>query len=302
MDTEQWWARFYEHHQDFREWVLDGPEVTAGAAEVLSRLAATTTNASAATPATVPSSPRTSLSVARGERPTTKGGGRVLHLGCGSSTLHNDLLAAGFGSVVNVDFNEAVVQRMRKRFEAVENVSFVVADARNMEPSAFGGSRASFDCVVGKGLFDCLLSHGSEEHKLDNSLRTLRSIRALMHRGAVLIETSMFAPEKRLQYLTAGSVFDVRTLPIELNPLELPDQRFSYIYVLTPRVEAELDDEDTNTTTTAPCRRRAASGDDPDGADVIRGGGGGAGAGTGHTTDGHGDTDTGGGEPICGCE
>ncbi len=206
MDTKEWWTTYHRQHADLREWILDGAEVADGAGAVLAAAA----------------------------RAVPGGEGRVLHIGCGSSTLHKDLIRFGFRSVVNIDFSEEIVECMRAKFAAVaDTVSFVVADVRDLAHADLGGP-ASFDCVVGKGLFDCLLSHGSEQHKISNCVRALRGIRTMLRPGAVLVETSMFAPPQRLPYLQSEGLFSVHTLVIELNPLEMPHQQFSYIYVLTP--------------------------------------------------------------------
>jgi SAM-dependent methyltransferase len=210
MDTEEWWTTYHQQHADFREWILAGSELADSVGAVLADAA----------------------------RAVPGGQGRVLHIGCGSSILHEDLMRSGFRSVVNIDFSEEIVDRMRTKFAKIaDTVSFVVADARDLAPADFGGPE-SFDCVVGKGLFDCLLSHGSEQHKVSNCVRALRGIRTLLRPGAVLVETSMFAPPQRLPYLQSEGLFSVHTLVIELNPLEMPHQQFSYIYVLTPSTNA----------------------------------------------------------------
>ena len=215
-----WWTKYHKQHADFREWVLDGPEVADGVGSLLSKLAA-----------------------------VDNGCGRVLHIGCGSSTLHEDLLKAGFQSVVNIDFSEEVIARMRDRYSDREELSFVVADARNLDPPDFGGQE-SFDAVVGKGLFDCLLSHGSEEHKVLNCQLTLRSLHRLMKPHALLVETSMFEPSKRVPYLEADNLFAVEPISVELNPLELPHQKFSFIYILRPK-KADISTNETAKTTDA---------------------------------------------------
>lgn len=216
MDTEEWWTTYHKQHGDFREWVLDGSEVVEGAHHILTSVA----------------------------RSSPAGKGRVLHIGCGSSTLHLDLLKMGFHTVVNIDFSKEVIDRMLQRFGSLPNVEFVVADARELDPATFGGAE-SFDCIVGKGLFDCLLSHGSEPHKISNTLQALRSIRALMKPGALIVETSMFEPAKRVSYLQTENIFEVQTLAIGLNPLELPHQKNSFIYILRPRQQ-----EDNGSTST----------------------------------------------------
>ena len=213
MDTPEWWEVYHKQHRDFREWVLDGPEVLDSTQDILRFLA-------------------------------KREHSRVLHIGCGSSTLHKDLLKVGFSTVVNVDFDEAVIQRMVDQ-HAAENVQFRVADVRDLANADLG---PLFDCVVGKGLFDCLLSNGTEEHKENNVLRVLKSLKAVMKPHAMVVETSMFEEKKRRPYMELGGLFEVKVVVVELNPLELPHQKCSFIYILVPKLGSETESGKTGRT------------------------------------------------------
>eukprot|EP00904_Undaria_pinnatifida_P000548 jgi/Undpi1/10494/HiC_scaffold_29.g12944.m1 len=82
---------------------------------------------------------------------------RVLHPGCGSSQLGVVLKRDHGFKVVNADFSEGIMEKMRSRFPDCE---FVRSDARNA-----GFPSGSFDLAVDKGLFDCVtaVAQGREE-------------------------------------------------------------------------------------------------------------------------------------------
>ncbi|KAJ8062278.1 hypothetical protein OCU04_008825 [Sclerotinia nivalis] len=59
-------------------------------------------------------------------------GPRVLHLGCGNSTLTYDLHITGYRNQISIDFSEVVIQRMSKKYSHL-NTTWAVMDVRNMK-------------------------------------------------------------------------------------------------------------------------------------------------------------------------
>lgn len=85
----------------------------------------------------------------------------ILVLGCGNSGLCADLWADGFtaGALVNVDYSEAVIARMRARMppERFPGVAWHVLDFRALHVAL---PAAHFDVVLDKGSLDALWSDG----------------------------------------------------------------------------------------------------------------------------------------------
>ncbi|KAJ1974792.1 hypothetical protein H4R35_003443 [Dimargaris xerosporica] len=79
---------------------------------------------------------------------------RILMLGAGNSTLSEDMYRAGYHNIVNVDFSEVVIAKMRQRCPAtaMPGMTWEVMDVR-----ALALPDASFDVVIDKGTMDALM-------------------------------------------------------------------------------------------------------------------------------------------------
>ena len=80
---------------------------------------------------------------------------RLLIVGCGTSTLSENLYASGFHNIVNVDIDAKQIELMRSVHADKPNMSWIVADlcdARLALPND-----GSFDVAIDKGTLDALL-------------------------------------------------------------------------------------------------------------------------------------------------
>jgi len=76
----------------------------------------------------------------------------VLIVGCGNSSMGEDLAKAGVHKVTSIDTSRVVVQQMSAKHREITNLAYTVMDVRRMQyPDA------SFDVCVDKGLLDTLL-------------------------------------------------------------------------------------------------------------------------------------------------
>ena len=78
-------------------------------------------------------------------------GTRILHLGCGTSTLTVDLYALGYRHQTNIDFSEVAIQSMKEKYEDLHG-DWRVMDVREMKLEG-----ASFDVAIDKGTLDAML-------------------------------------------------------------------------------------------------------------------------------------------------
>lgn len=111
---------------------------------------------------------------------TLEAGGRVADIGCGSGTAAVTMAEAFPASqIVGIDVDEHSIQRARRRSEAIENVSFVVGDAAELDGDP------GFDLVTA---FDVV-------HDLPYPLETLVAVREALRPDGVflMMEPSMAA-------------------------------------------------------------------------------------------------------------
>ncbi|ORY83641.1 S-adenosyl-L-methionine-dependent methyltransferase, partial [Protomyces lactucae-debilis] len=78
---------------------------------------------------------------------------KILVLGCGTSTLSEELWRSGYKHVTSVDFSPRCIELMQQRHADKPEMLWDVGDVRSLEayPDAF------FDVVIDKGVMDAML-------------------------------------------------------------------------------------------------------------------------------------------------
>lgn len=85
---------------------------------------------------------------------------KILHLGCGTSDLHNFLRQRGFTSVINLDYEPLAIERSRQKERDLfgdVRMSYVVADATELDPNEMRSA-----LVIDKGTADAIACSGDE--------------------------------------------------------------------------------------------------------------------------------------------
>jgi EEF1A lysine methyltransferase 4 len=101
---------------------------------------------------------------------------RILHLGCGTSTLTADLWSLGYRNQCNIDFSPVAIQTMRTRYAGLEaeggsegSLEWRVMDVRHMTFPP-----ESFDVAIDKGTLDAIF-YGSKEDPEEEVLASLKA-------------------------------------------------------------------------------------------------------------------------------
>ncbi|KAL5633345.1 hypothetical protein ACGC1H_003741 [Rhizoctonia solani] len=79
---------------------------------------------------------------------------RILMLGCGNSTLSEDMYQDGYQNIVNIDFSPVVIQHMRSAYPHME---WLEMDIRDLKFEA-----ETFDILIDKGTMDAMLTGASD--------------------------------------------------------------------------------------------------------------------------------------------
>ncbi|CAG8442169.1 10345_t:CDS:10 [Acaulospora morrowiae] len=77
---------------------------------------------------------------------------KILMLGCGNSTLSEDMYDEGYHNIVNVDFSETVIENMKNRCVDRTGMTWLVMDIRDLK-----FLDEEFDVVIDKGTMDALM-------------------------------------------------------------------------------------------------------------------------------------------------
>jgi len=122
---------------------------------------------------------------------------KVLHIGCGNSTLGVDLFCNTYASkgVINTDICPLVIEQMKQRFQYLNHVEWHVDDTMGMK-----FCEANFDSVIDKGCLDALLCHSNKNVKLRNCEKMMNEVYRVLKPKGNLILISFGQPEVRLEY------------------------------------------------------------------------------------------------------
>jgi len=147
---------------------------------------------------------------------------RVLHVGCGSSMLPEDMYDDGYQNIVNVDISSIVIGRMRERNKQMRPKMTWLA----MDATALKLKDAGFDVVLDKCTLDtfvtCPGSNAVVGAYLEEVVRVLK-------RSAVFLVISFGRPDARMRYLTEAHLnFQVETIKL---PVPYTKSRFHFAYI-----------------------------------------------------------------------
>mmetsp|Transcript_1915 Transcript_1915/g.4362 ORF Transcript_1915/g.4362 Transcript_1915/m.4362 type:complete len:737 (+) Transcript_1915:294-2504(+) len=138
----------------------------------------------------------------------TRENAKVLVVGCGNSTLSEDMYAAGFHQVTSIDFSEVVIEEMRARATDKPGLKYEVMDFLAMESSW----DKTFDLVFDKGALDALMT---DESAVEQGSKMLAEIERVLRPGGSYLCVTL-AQEHILQLLvekfqpSSGFTLEVR--------------------------------------------------------------------------------------------
>ncbi|XP_003739601.1 eEF1A lysine and N-terminal methyltransferase [Galendromus occidentalis] len=118
---------------------------------------------------------------------------KLLVVGCGNSTMSQDLYRSGYTSVVSVDISDVVIKQMKKKYPKLD---FRTMDATNLE-----FSDSEFGIVIDKGTTDALLPSDAPD-KIEVAHKVFSEVARCLRFGGRFICVSL------LQDHVAGAVFD----------------------------------------------------------------------------------------------
>eukprot|EP00359_Climacostomum_virens_P003416 CAMPEP_0204907420 /NCGR_PEP_ID=MMETSP1397-20131031/6573_1 /ASSEMBLY_ACC=CAM_ASM_000891 /TAXON_ID=49980 /ORGANISM="Climacostomum Climacostomum virens, Strain Stock W-24" /LENGTH=206 /DNA_ID=CAMNT_0052076567 /DNA_START=1 /DNA_END=621 /DNA_ORIENTATION=- len=154
----------------------------------------------------------------------------ILILGCGNSSLSEELYNEGYLCISNVDFSPVVIQRMSDRYQHFETMEFAVMDAQNLE---FPDN--CFNLVVDKGTLDCILCN---ENSFAKALTVLRNVHRVLAPGGIYILVSYGVPDTRVGYLKnrqfSWKVEHARIAKFPLDSFDAMEASpYNFVYVCT---------------------------------------------------------------------
>ena len=150
--------------------------------------------------------------------------GPVLHIGCGTSLLADELTKAGLSGVVNTDISVNALVALRS---ALPGAECAVADVLSLSIRS-----CSVGCVVDKGTFDAIAAGANKRFTATAMMTELQRV---VGPGGHIFIVSIFPPEDRIPLFGLAGPVDVAVQEIPHAPLELPAQKCFWLYTIVAK-------------------------------------------------------------------
>ncbi|OII73178.1 SAM dependent methyltransferase [Cryptosporidium ubiquitum] len=173
---------------------------------------------------------------------------RILHVGCGNSTLPAKLYDEGFKDITNIDFSSQVIDLMREKNKSKKGLEWICMDIEK----DFGKyvdkeeNLGNFDVIIDKGFLDAYLSDNTSKNSSSSKTKAsdylASSMRLLVPNGRYILVT--LGQEYVAKALTME--FYNKGLDIIVEPLvEIKDSKFLPYYI---EIINKKDTQSTNKT------------------------------------------------------
>lgn len=121
---------------------------------------------------------------------------KILHLGCGNSSLGPDLYKRGFKNIVNMDYSPIVIDSMAEKYaKEMPEMTWVTMDVRDLKYS-----NDEFDIVIDKAVMDTFQAN-KESETLDEDIdKMLEEVSRVLKPGGKLLQITWEIPYLRLSW------------------------------------------------------------------------------------------------------
>ncbi|TRY51141.1 S-adenosyl-L-methionine-dependent methyltransferase [Cryptosporidium tyzzeri] len=130
---------------------------------------------------------------------------RILHVGCGNSTLPAKLYDEGFKDITNIDFSSQIIELMREKNKSREELKWICMDIEE----DFGDyvekaeNLGKFDTIIDKGFLDAYLSDSTSENELSSRKKSTDFLNSSIN---------LLAPNGRYILITLGQEYVAKAL------------------------------------------------------------------------------------------
>jgi SAM-dependent methyltransferase len=132
---------------------------------------------------------------------------RILHLGCGNSSLTSDLWHIGYRNQTSVDFSQIVIDAMSKKYHDLGQ-RWAVEDVRDLTLES-----GSMDVAIDKGTLDAMI-HGSPwdppEDVVDNISRYNGEVARVLRPGGRWLYITYRQPHFMRRHLEREGIWEVK--------------------------------------------------------------------------------------------
>ncbi|CUV06707.1 unnamed protein product [Cryptosporidium hominis] len=134
---------------------------------------------------------------------------RILHVGCGNSTLPAKLYDEGFTDITNIDFSSQIIELMREKNKSREGLKWICMDIeKNFDNYVEKAENlGKFDTIIDKGFLDAYLSDSASENGLSSRKKSTDFLNSSIN---------LLAPNGRYILITLGQEYVAKALSMGL--------------------------------------------------------------------------------------
>ncbi|KIJ55653.1 hypothetical protein M422DRAFT_151736 [Sphaerobolus stellatus SS14] len=143
-----------------------------------------------------------------------KPGDRILMLGCGNSTLSEEMYEAGYKNIVNIDFSSVLIENMKtKHQEKRPEMTWLEMDVRTLK-----FEDDCFDVAIDKGTMDAMMTAKGDvwdpaPEIIENCNREVDEVIRVLKLNGVFLYFTFGQPHFRRRYLQKdGTSLEIRKL------------------------------------------------------------------------------------------
>ncbi|KAH9976077.1 S-adenosyl-L-methionine-dependent methyltransferase [Russula compacta] len=139
---------------------------------------------------------------------------RILMLGCGNSTLSEDMYDDGYKNIINVDYSPVVIEYMAARNHIRPEMQWLVMDIRDLT-----FEDGTFDVAIDKGTMDAMMTAKGDvwdppQQVIDDCTQEVDEVLRVLRRGSgAFLYLTFGQPHFRRRYLTRpGTTLEIQQI------------------------------------------------------------------------------------------
>ncbi|EIM86845.1 S-adenosyl-L-methionine-dependent methyltransferase [Stereum hirsutum FP-91666 SS1] len=138
---------------------------------------------------------------------------RILMLGCGNSTLSEDMYDDGYKNIVNIDYSDVVIERMKSRHSVRPEMEWHEMDIRDLK-----FENNSFDIAIDKGTMDAMMTAKGDvwdppQQVIDDCTKEVDEVIRVLRKGGQFLYLTFGQPHFRKRFLEReGTTLEIKRI------------------------------------------------------------------------------------------
>ncbi|CAL1714251.1 unnamed protein product [Somion occarium] len=135
-------------------------------------------------------------------------------LGCGNSTLSEEMYDDGYKNIVNTDYSDILIKKMRHKHQQLRpEMQWLEMDVRDLKFES-----GSFDFALDKGTMDAMMTTKGDvwdpsEDVVESCNKEVDEVLRVIRNGGIFLYLTFGQPHFRKRYLTRpGTTLEIRQL------------------------------------------------------------------------------------------